>query len=182
MQLKLQNQKLKLENDIRMLYNKKLEQSITIEDFKNQYATLKSKEKQIEYKVEEFKKENKDKISIEKLVSIVKEFKTAENFDLTLMRLKYDIDFDEEVLGSKYDNDLFISKFGTIRFEVNGKEYNNRLELVDMTPYYTKDYSLIQVRDKLKKAEKIYLDFNIRDKVYTYVIKDEPKEEEKEGE
>ena len=86
MQLKLQNQKLKLENDIRMLYNKKLEQSITTQDFKNQYATLKFKEKEIEYKVEELKKENKDKISIEKLVSIVKEFKTAENFDNNIMK------------------------------------------------------------------------------------------------
>lgn len=35
MQLKLQNQKLKLENDIRILYNKKLEQSINIDDLKN---------------------------------------------------------------------------------------------------------------------------------------------------
>ena len=56
MQLKLQNQKLKLENDIRILYNKKLE------------------------------KENKDKISVERLVSILKEFKTAENFDNNIMK------------------------------------------------------------------------------------------------
>ena len=109
--------------------------------------------------------------------------KTADNFDLTLMRLNYSIDFDYDVLGKKYTNDLFISKFGTIRFEINGKEYNNRLDLVDVTPFYTKDYSIIQVRDKLKKADKIYLDFKIRDKIYTYVIKDNTTaEEEKEGE
>lgn len=86
MQLKLQNQKLKLENDIRILYNKKLEQSIEIDEFKKQYATLKSKEKEIEKKCEELKEENKDKISIERLVSILKEFKTAENFDNNIMK------------------------------------------------------------------------------------------------
>ena len=36
--------------------------------------------------IEELKEENKDKISIEKLVSIVKEFKTAENFDNNIMK------------------------------------------------------------------------------------------------
>ena len=42
--------------------------------------------KEIENKIEELKEENKDKISIEKLVSIVKEFKTAENFDNNIMK------------------------------------------------------------------------------------------------
>lgn len=96
----------------------------------------------------------------------------SENFDLTLMRLHYNIDFDYDKLGSKYINDTFISKFGKIRFEVNGKEYNNRLVLRDVTPFQTDNYVFIEVRDKLKLADKIYLDFVIRDKVYTYIIKD----------
>ena len=37
-------------------------------------------------KKDELKEENKDKISSEKLVSIVKEFKTAENFDNNIMK------------------------------------------------------------------------------------------------
>lgn len=86
MQLKLQNQKLKLENDIKILYNKKLEQNIGIDDFKKQYATLKSKEKEIENRLEELKEKNKDRISIEKIISIVNEFKTAENFDNDIMK------------------------------------------------------------------------------------------------
>ena len=98
--------------------------------------------------------------------------KTAEKFDLTLLKILYKIEYDYDTLGSKYTNNEFISKFCNIRFEVNGKEYNNRIDLEDMTPYYSNDYSLIQVRDKLKKAEKIYLDFYIRDKIYTYIIKD----------
>lgn len=103
----------------------------------------------------------------------------AENFDLTLMRIKYKLEYDYDVLDKKYNNDTFITSFGSIRFEVNGKEYNNRLELSDVTPFYTGDYSIIQVRDKLKKADKIYLDFYIRDKKYTYIIKDNTKEEDK---
>ena len=96
----------------------------------------------------------------------------SENIDLTLMRIHYNIDYDYDTLGSRYTNDSFISKFGTIRFEINGKEYNNRVVLRDVTPFKTNDYSFIEVRDKLKRADKIYLDFTIRDKVYTYVIKD----------
>ena len=110
--------------------------------------------------------------------------KTTEKFDLTLLRLNYSIDYDYETLGQKYTNEQFFAKIGSIRFEVNGKEYNNRLDLVDVTPYYTNDYAILQVRDKLKIADKIYLDFVVRDKIYTYVIKDNTvkKEEEKEGE
>ena len=36
-----------------------MEQNINIEEFKNQYATLKSKEKEIENKIEELKEEFK---------------------------------------------------------------------------------------------------------------------------
>ena len=86
LQLKLENQKLKIEYDIRILYDKKIEQSIKTEEFKYQYATLKTKEKEIENKIKELKEENKNKISIEKLVSILKEFKTAENFDNNIMK------------------------------------------------------------------------------------------------
>ena len=108
--------------------------------------------------------------------------KTAEKFDLTLLKILYKIEYDYDALGKKYNNNEFISKFCNIRFEVNGKEYNNRLELEDATPYYSDDYSILQVRDKLKLADKIYLDFYLRDKVYTYVIKDDTvKDEKKEG-
>ena len=99
-----------------------------------------------------------------------------ESFDLTLMRMKLNIDFDYETLGRNYTNDKFIQEFGSIRFEISGKEYNNRLQLLDVTPYVTNEYIFIQVRDKLKNADKIYLDLNIRGKVYTIVLKDKSKE------
>lgn len=101
---------------------------------------------------------------------------TNSPFDLTLMRINYNIEYDTLTLGKKYYNKNFFTTYGSIRFEVNGKEYNNRLELTDVTPYYTNNYSFLQVREMLLKADKIYLDFTIRDKVYTYVIKDTKKE------
>ena len=85
-ELRLQNQKLRTENDIRILYNQKLEQNIDIEVFKKKYEILKTKEKKIENKIEELKEKNKDKISVQKLVSIIKEFKNAENFDNETMK------------------------------------------------------------------------------------------------
>ena len=85
-ELKLQNQKLRIENDIRVLYNQKLEQNISTQEFKYRYSMLKAKEKEIEYKIEELKEKNKDKISVQKLVSIIKEFKRAENFDNETMK------------------------------------------------------------------------------------------------
>lgn len=102
----------------------------------------------------------------------------SSQFAFTLMRLDLNINYDYEKLGKEYSNPKLITKFGSIRFEINGKEYHNRLELTDVTPFVTNQYVFIQVRDKLKNADKIYLDFTIRDKVYTYVLKD--KEEEKE--
>ena len=80
-EFKLQNQKLKVQNDIRVLYNKKLEQNIDTQEFRNKYEILKTKEKEIKNRIQELKEKNKDKISVEKLVDITKEFKTAENFD-----------------------------------------------------------------------------------------------------
>lgn len=110
-------------------------------------------------------------------VSVVSASQTSQ-FALTLMRLDLNIKYDYETLGKEYSNPKFITKFGSIRFEINGKEYHNRLELTDATPFVTNQYVFIQVRDKLKDADKIYLDFTIRDKVYTYVLKDKEEENE----
>lgn len=103
--------------------------------------------------------------------------------DLTLMRVNYNIIFDTDTLGSNYNNVEFISKYGKIRYEVNGKEYEYKLSLVDKTPFQMYDYTYVEVTDRLLKADRIYLDFVIRDKSYTYIIKDkEEKVENKEEE
>ena len=50
----------------------------------------------------------------------------------------------------------------------------------DVTPYPTENYAYLEVREKIVDAEEIYLDFTIRDKKYTYIIKEQKKEETKE--
>ena len=99
-----------------------------------------------------------------------------QSVSLTLMQLKMNLDYDYDTLGKNYNIYNFINKFGSIRFEINGKEYNNRLELIDVTPYDTNEYVYVQVREKLKQADKIYLDLTIRDKVYTIILKDDTAE------
>ncbi len=100
-------------------------------------------------------------------------------FDLTLMRINFNLKFDRDKLSEYYNNSKFIEQYGSIRFEIDGKEYNNRLSLVDVTPIKTNDYVFIEIRDKVKNADKIYMDFTIRDKVFTYILKDNKKEETK---
>ncbi len=115
--------------------------------------------------------------------SLVKSIKasTTTNFEMTLMRIDYDVIYDYDTLGQGYVNNDIISKYGSIRFVINDKEYNNRVELTNVTPYITGKYVFIEVREKLKGADKIYLDLTIRGKVYTIVIKDTPKEEPEEN-
>ena len=101
---------------------------------------------------------------------------TNYTYDLTLMKVKYELEYDNR-LGSGYSISDFIAKFGKIRFVIDDKEYEHKLELKDVTPHYTNKYAFIEVRSKIKNADKIYLDFIIRDKKYTYVIYDKTKEE-----
>ena len=99
-------------------------------------------------------------------------------FDMTVMRLDFDTKYDYKTLGQGYSNSELISQYGSIRFTINGKEYNNRLELTNLTPYTTGKYIFIEVRDKLNNADEIFLDLTIRGKVYTIKLKDKEKEEE----
>ena len=99
-------------------------------------------------------------------------------FDMTVMRLDFDTKYDYKTLGQGYSNSELISQYGSIRFTINGKEYNNRLALTNLTPYTTGKYIFIEVRDKLNNADEIFLDLTIRGKVYTIKLKDKEKEEE----
>ncbi len=96
---------------------------------------------------------------------------TNNTYELTLMRLDYNIVYDSILLNNFSISD-FIAKFGSIRFVINGKEYESKINLNDVTPYETNSFAFLEVRERLNQAEEIYLDFTIRDKVYTYVIKE----------
>lgn len=98
---------------------------------------------------------------------------TSSVYDLAVMRLDYKLTYDDE-LDDAFSLPSFISRIGSIRFVINGKEYNNRVDLIDVTPYSTDGCTFLTVRSRVITAEKIYLDFTIRDKRYTYILKDEP--------
>ena len=85
--LKNKNQKQKIENDIRILYNKKLDEIISVEEFKEKYSILKEQEKNIENEQQQLEDECKNLISADKLLKIIEDFKTAENFDNNIMKM-----------------------------------------------------------------------------------------------
>ena len=107
---------------------------------------------------------------------------TKQNVSLTVMRLNYDLKFDTDTIGANYNVNDFIARFGRIRYVINGikdnQSMNHNLVLKDLTPLYTNKISFIEVKNILNRADIIYLDFRIRDKVYTYVLKDELKDSE----
>lgn len=84
--LRSQNLKLKIENDIKNLYNQKLEQNIDIIEFKEKYQKLKQKEKEILAEIKMLEEKNKKRLSDENLIKILKDFKSAENFDNEMMK------------------------------------------------------------------------------------------------
>lgn len=92
-------------------------------------------------------------------------------YDLTILKLNYSVKMDES-LDKGYSLSSFMSRYGSIRFVINDKEYEHKLNLKDITPYPTDGYVFLEVRERLNKAEKIYLDFTIRDKKYTYILLD----------
>ena len=84
--LRNQNLKLKIENDIKNLYNQKLEQNIDIDEFKEKYQVLKQKEKEILVEIKMLEEKNKNRLSDENLLKILQDFKSAENFDNEIMK------------------------------------------------------------------------------------------------
>lgn len=84
--LRSQNLKLKIENDIKNLYNQKLEQNIDIDEFKEKYQVLKQKEKEIVSEIDVLERKNKNRLSDENLLKILQDFKSAENFDNEIMK------------------------------------------------------------------------------------------------
>lgn len=107
---------------------------------------------------------------------------TKQNVSLTVMRLNYDLKFDTAATGANYNVNDFIARFGRIRYVINGikdnQSMNHNLVLKDLTPLYTNKISFIEVKNILNRADIIYLDFRIRDKIYTYVLKDELRDSE----
>lgn len=97
--------------------------------------------------------------------------KVNTKYNITIMRLDFDLKIDEELNNSKL-KDEFISTVAHLRYVINGKEYKQKFNIEDITPNVVKDYKYYEVKGEVKNAESIYLDFVILDKVYTYVLKE----------
>lgn len=85
-----------------------------------------------------------------------------------ILKLKTSIDainIGEEKLKS------ILGDFGHIRYIKNGKEYDNPFNIIEKTPDSASEYRYIEVTDKIKDADNIWLDIIIRNKMYSYKIK-----------
>ncbi len=97
--------------------------------------------------------------------------KTYVTQNMIVMRLKLDINIDKDI----YNEDLakyLIPSIGHIRYEIDGKEYEQNVPAVNIELNYKTEYLYYEVNSELKKADNIYLDFRIVDKNYTYVLKE----------
>ena len=96
---------------------------------------------------------------------------TAKNYEgvaLTVMKINYSLNIDGDDIG--YDKGKFIENFGKIRYVSDGKEFVLPNKLTDITPFYVDNYSFVEVTQRLNYADKIYIDFRIRDKMYSYAV------------
>ena len=82
--------KKKLKLDITILYNKKIENMISIEEFKYKYAKLKEEIKNIELKIEELEKVCKEKAIDDSLGKIIMDFKCGKEFTNDIIKLLID--------------------------------------------------------------------------------------------
>lgn len=86
-----------------------------------------------------------------------------------VMKVDYELELDKTI--NQDVKNSFIARFANIRYVINNKEYYHDINLVDITPYGLNDVSYLEVKDEVNKANKIYLDIRIRNKIYTYIIR-----------
>lgn len=87
-----------------------------------------------------------------------------------VMKIKYNLSLDNSI-NTKDISNKFISRFANLRYTIDDKEYKHNINLIDITPTGVDDYSYLEVKEEVKNATNIYLDFKIRDKIYSYKIK-----------
>ena len=94
--------------------------------------------------------------------------------DKTIMYLNGSINWDNELaIIPIVDVFEFMNMFATINYEINGQMRQNTLELKEVKPQKVKkttDY-YIEVARELEKADKIFINLNVRDMQYIYKLK-----------
>ena len=82
----LKNNETKIDNEMKKLYSKRVDEKISIEDFKLHYDELKSRLKEIKKYLEQLQEKNKSKISEENLKKIVMDFKQGKEFTNEILK------------------------------------------------------------------------------------------------
>ena len=86
MLVKLKKEKERIENTIKTLYNKKINEEISIEEYKEEYNKLKKQSKEIENDIKELEEKEESKLTQTNLKQIVTDFKNGKNFDNEIMK------------------------------------------------------------------------------------------------
>ena len=87
----------------------------------------------------------------------------------TLVRLKYKLTYDNSLLDTRYFVKDFITRFGKMTFEYNEKTHNPTISYSE-EQLPSNDYLFLSTHDRIKDAENIALEFNIRGKSYKYKL------------
>ena len=86
MLVKLKKEKERIENTIKTLYNKKINEEISIEEYKEEYNKLKKQSKEIENDIKELEEKEESKLTQTNLKQIITDFKNGKNFDNEIMK------------------------------------------------------------------------------------------------
>lgn len=86
MLVKLKKEKDKIDNTIKILYNKKLNEEISIDEYKQEYDNMKKQTKILEEKIKELEQKEEGKLAQTNLKQIITDFKNGENFDNEIMK------------------------------------------------------------------------------------------------
>ena len=84
--MKNENLKQKIENDMKVLYNKRIDGIINVNEFKMKYDSLKDKLRETENELLDLKKQSEDDLSDEILRDIIIDFKSGKEFDNEMMK------------------------------------------------------------------------------------------------
>lgn len=84
--VKLKKEKDKIDNTIKILYNKKINEEISIEEYKQEYNKMKQQSKVLEKEIYELEQKENSKLAQTNLKQIVTDFKNGKNFDNEIMK------------------------------------------------------------------------------------------------
>ena len=91
------NSKRKVEHSIDLLYNKRVNQELTTEEFKTEYDNLKTKLKDINENIKQLEEKQKGKLPEKHLKQIIVDFKNGKEFDNEILKkLVHRVEFYED--------------------------------------------------------------------------------------